>query len=312
MLRRSGRSAGIAPSSNDEPDYGVEPETEAEARGHVGRGDGEGVGAEEGAAGEGERKEPSELDEDEEAVDGEMWPSGAEDGDRTVAGLGAELDGDQFDRDGCTSKEPTVQGMLDAVILAKHYQDRIADALSGEDVPLFTYYGVVRLAEEFAAEWGGPHLVHRAEKLVSSASTGKVCRIGDRPRSPPNQAWWEALTRRLADGITAGDVGVPAKAATREFCHGGIAESGIDQSGGTSMSRGPDRSFIGRSIGGEAQKELATGRGNMTAKSGGSSGVTIAWCPGYGAVGSRWEPLGAVGGVAALQSGPESQEAACA
>jgi hypothetical protein len=90
-------------------------------------------------------------------------------------------------------------------------------------------------------------------------------------------------------------VGVPAKAATREFCHGGIAESGIDQSGGTSTSRGPDRSFIGRSIGGEAQKVLATGRGNMTAKSCGSSGVTIAWCPGYGAVGSRWEPLGAVG-----------------
>ena len=152
-----------------------------------------------------------------------MWRSGAEDGDRTVAGLGAELDGDQFDRDGYTSKEATVQGMHNAIILAKHYQDRIAHALSGEDVLLFKYYGVVRLAEEFASEWGGPHLVHRAEKLVSSASTGTVCRIGDRPRSPPNQAWWETHIRRLADGITAGDVGVPAKAATREFCHGGIA-----------------------------------------------------------------------------------------
>ena len=167
MLRRSGRSAGIAPSNNDEPDYGVEPETEAEARGHVGRGDGEGVGAEEGATGEGERKEPSELDEDEEAVDGEMWPSGAEDGDRTVAGLGAELDGDQFDRDGCTSKEPTVQGMLDAVILAKHYQDRIADALSGEDVPLFTYYGIVRLAEEFTAVgWATPSTSRGETRIV--------------------------------------------------------------------------------------------------------------------------------------------------
>ena len=61
----------------------------------------------------------------------EMWRSGAEDGDRTVAGLGAELGGDQFDRDGDTSKEPALQGMHGAIILAKRYQDRIADALSG-------------------------------------------------------------------------------------------------------------------------------------------------------------------------------------
>ena len=64
MLRRSARSAGIAPRKED-ADHGVEPETEEEARGHVGRRDVEEAGAEEGTAGAGERKEPSEWDENE-------------------------------------------------------------------------------------------------------------------------------------------------------------------------------------------------------------------------------------------------------
>ena len=64
MLRRSARSAGIAPRKED-ADHGVEPENEAEARGHGGRRDVEEAGAEEGAAGEGERKEPSNCEENE-------------------------------------------------------------------------------------------------------------------------------------------------------------------------------------------------------------------------------------------------------
>ena len=281
MLRRSSRSAGIAPQGNEDADHGVEPKTgvealgQPEARGRRRSNDVAGVG--EATAGE----------------EDEMWRSGAEDGDRTVAGLGAELGGDQFDRDGDTSKEPTLQGMHGAIFLAKHNQDRIADALSREALPLFIYYGIVRLAEEFASEWGGPHLVHRAEKLVSSASTGTVCRIGDRPRSPPKCAGWEALMRRLADGTTAVDAVEPAKAATRVFYLGGIAEPSIDQSGGRSTSSGPDCSFIGLSVESVAQKLRTMGRGNVTARSCGSSGVTIAWCPGYGAVGNWWRGSGA-------------------
>ena len=64
MLRRSARSAGIS-LRNEDADHGVEPETEVEARGHVGRRDVEEAGAEEGTAGEGDRKEPSNWDENE-------------------------------------------------------------------------------------------------------------------------------------------------------------------------------------------------------------------------------------------------------
>jgi len=60
MLRRSARSAGIAPRKED-ADHGVEPENEAEARGHVGRRDEVEAGAEGGAAGEGNEKSPLSL-----------------------------------------------------------------------------------------------------------------------------------------------------------------------------------------------------------------------------------------------------------
>ena len=103
MLRRSGRSAGIAPSSNDEPDQGVEPKTGVEARGLVGRGDNERVGTEGVAAEEGETKEPSEWDEDEdeEPADGDV---NAGDGGGTVAedGIGC---------DECAIREATMQGI---------------------------------------------------------------------------------------------------------------------------------------------------------------------------------------------------------
>jgi hypothetical protein len=105
--------------------------------------------------------------------------------------------------------------------------------------------------------------------------------------------WWEAPTRRLADGTTTIDAVGHAKAATREFYHGGIAEPSIYQSGGRSTSSGPGCSFIGLSIGSVAQKLRTMGRGNVTARSCGSSGVTIAWCPDYEAVGNRLGVSGA-------------------
>jgi hypothetical protein len=108
MLRRSARSASIAPQGNEDADHGIDPKTGVEALGQP------------------------------------------------------EARGRRRSDD--------VAGVWEAtVVLAKRYQDRIADALSGEALPLFKYYGIVRLAEEFASEWGGPHLVHRAEKLVSIA-----------------------------------------------------------------------------------------------------------------------------------------------
>ena len=81
MLRRSARSAGIAPQGNEDADQGVEPKTGVEARGHVGRIVQERAGVEADAAEEGERKEPSEFDEDEaeEPADGDR---NAEDGGR--------------------------------------------------------------------------------------------------------------------------------------------------------------------------------------------------------------------------------------
>ena len=49
MLRRSARSAGVAPR-NEDADHGVEPDNEVEPRGHVGRRDEVVAGAEGGCS----------------------------------------------------------------------------------------------------------------------------------------------------------------------------------------------------------------------------------------------------------------------
>ena len=121
MLRRSARSAGIS-LRNEDADHGVEPETEVEARGHVGRRDVEEAGAEEGTAGEGERKEPSELDEDEGDGDGVVDARvGESDGAEFVGAEGGALaqDDSGYDDwalrestcDDCAIKESIMQGM---------------------------------------------------------------------------------------------------------------------------------------------------------------------------------------------------------
>jgi len=56
MIRRSAKSAVIAPQGNEDADHGVEPEIEVEACGHVGRRDVEEASAEGVTAGEMERK----------------------------------------------------------------------------------------------------------------------------------------------------------------------------------------------------------------------------------------------------------------
>jgi len=108
MLRRSARSAGIAPRKED-ADHGVEPENEVEARGHVGRRDVEEAGAEEGTAREGERKEPSIWEENEGPGD-----SGADAGvggghGTEYVGTGAEALADDV-CDDCAIKDSTILG----------------------------------------------------------------------------------------------------------------------------------------------------------------------------------------------------------
>jgi len=79
MLRRSARSASIAPQGNEDADHGIDPKTGVEALGQP------------------------------------------------------EARGRRRSDD--------VAGVWEAtVVLAKRYQDRIADALSGEALPLFKYY----------------------------------------------------------------------------------------------------------------------------------------------------------------------------
>ena len=111
MLRRSARSAGVAPR-NEDADHGVEPENEAEACGHVGRRDEVEAGAEGGAAGEGERKEPSELDEDEGSGDG-VADAGVGGGQSTEVGgaVGGALAENESGCDACAIKESTIQGL---------------------------------------------------------------------------------------------------------------------------------------------------------------------------------------------------------
>jgi len=111
MLLRSARSAGIAPR-NEDADHGVEPDNEAEARGHVGRRDEVEAGAEGGAAGEGERKKPSELDEDEGSGDGVADAGvGGGDGAEFVGAVGGALAENDSGCDDCAIKESTMQGM---------------------------------------------------------------------------------------------------------------------------------------------------------------------------------------------------------
>lgn len=117
MLRRSARSAGIAPQGNEDADHGVEPGNEVEARGHVGRRVGRQASAREGAATEEERKEPSEFDEDEESADGE----------ENVRDGGGTLTEVRFGCDDCAIKESTMQGIRcrlrdvrQALIQARH------------------------------------------------------------------------------------------------------------------------------------------------------------------------------------------------
>jgi len=111
MLRRSARSAGIAPR-NEDADHEAEPETEVEARGHVGRRDVEGAGAEEGTAGEGERKEPSNWDENEGPGDsGAAAGVGEGYGTEYVGTGGGALAEDGFGCDDCAIKDSTMLGI---------------------------------------------------------------------------------------------------------------------------------------------------------------------------------------------------------
>jgi len=111
MLRRSARSAGMAPR-NEDADHGVEPETEVEVRGHVGRRVVEEAGAEEGTAGEGERKEPSNWDENEGPGDSgaEAGVGGGHGTEYVGTGRGA-LAGDGFGCDDCAIKDSTMLGI---------------------------------------------------------------------------------------------------------------------------------------------------------------------------------------------------------
>ena len=108
MLRRSARSAGIAPRKED-ADHGVEPENEVEARGHGGRRDVEEADAEEGTAGEGDRKEHSIWEENEGPGDSgaDAGVGGGHGTEYVVTGAGALAD-DVCDD--CAIKDSTILG----------------------------------------------------------------------------------------------------------------------------------------------------------------------------------------------------------